>query len=195
MGCFADPRYSSALDIDVVERNYTTMTELLVIPINVPTISDRETLYRGCRRRYEDGSFGVINYSIVDERRPVPKGRVRVEAMSMTLLKELPGSEGEKCECFRLMKFNANFQAGLGFLNSVVGQKAAELIAAPVIKLKKRVEETLAAYTPPEHVVKEVELTWKGGLWRMALEAALGVQYLHHHRYERQARVAPPPSR
>ncbi|GMI29719.1 hypothetical protein TeGR_g7215 [Tetraparma gracilis] len=33
------------------------------------------------------------------------------------------------------------------------------------------------------HVDHEQTLTWKGNLWRMALEAALGVQYLHHHRY------------
>ncbi|GMI28795.1 hypothetical protein TeGR_g1842 [Tetraparma gracilis] len=54
---------------------------------------------------------------------------------------------------------------------------------APLEALKLSVERLLKEYKPPEHVVESLELTWKGGLWRMALEAALGVQYLHHHRY------------
>ena len=53
----------------------------------------------------------------------------------------------------------------------------------PLAELKQDVERLVEAYEPPEHRVESLELTWKGGLWRMALEAALGVQYLHHHRY------------
>ncbi|GMI34345.1 hypothetical protein TeGR_g3155, partial [Tetraparma gracilis] len=59
----------------------------------------------------------------------------------------------------------------------------AEIVVDPLMKLKLNVERLLKEYTPPEHVVTELDLTWKGGLWRMSLEAALGVQYLHHHRY------------
>jgi hypothetical protein len=62
---------------------------------------------------------------------------------------------------------------------------------APLEALKLSVERLLKEYKPPEHVVESLELTWKGGLWRMALEAALGVQYLHHHRYERSPKPVP----
>jgi hypothetical protein len=82
---------------------------------------------------------------------------------------------------------NFRFGKGLGFINSLAATKTAELIAAPLELLKLNVERLLKEYKPPEHRVDELELTWKGGLWRMALEAALGVQYLHHHRYERHA--------
>jgi hypothetical protein len=63
----------------------------------------------------------------------------------------------------------------------------SDFVVSPLEKLKLDVERLLKEYKPPEHVVEELELTWRGGLWRMALEAALGVQYLHHHRYERSA--------
>ena len=51
--------------------------------------------------------------------------------------------------------------------------------------MKRQVEALLDGYEPPQinRVDHEQTLTWKGNLWRMALEAALGVQYLHHHRY------------
>jgi hypothetical protein len=78
---------------------------------------------------------------------------------------------------------NFKFGKGLGFLNSLVASKAAEVMVAPLEKLKLDAERLVKEYTPPDHVVTELDLTWKGGLWRMALEAALGVQYLHHHRY------------
>jgi hypothetical protein len=70
-------------------------------------------------------------------------------------------------------------------LNKIVATKAAETVVRPLAKLKEDVERLVKEYKPPEHEVKELELTWKGGIWRMALEASLGVQYLHHHRYER----------
>jgi hypothetical protein len=80
---------------------------------------------------------------------------------------------------------NPKFGKGLGWINSLAAQKTAETMAAPTLQLKRTVEGLLDGYTPPleDHVVERLELTWKGGLWKMALEAALGVQYLHHHRY------------
>ena len=97
--------------------------------------------------------------------------------------------EGEKSECWRVSQYDLKLRKGLGFISNIVAAQTAELIAAPMEKLKLDVEQLLKEYKPPEHVVESLELTWKGGLWRMALEMALGVQYLHHHRYECQARV------
>jgi hypothetical protein len=82
-----------------------------------------------------------------------------------------------------MTRSNFMFQKGLGFVNSLVATKVAELLVGPLATLKVNVEQLVKDYKPPEHVVESLELTWKGGLWRMALEAALGVQYLHHHRY------------
>jgi hypothetical protein len=82
---------------------------------------------------------------------------------------------------------NFKFKKGLGFVNSLIAAKMSDFVVSPLEKLKLDVERLLKEYKPPEHVVEELELTWRGGLWRMALEAALGVQYLHHHRYERSA--------
>jgi hypothetical protein len=108
---------------------------------------------------------------------------VRVESLFCFVVKEAPGTEGEGSEVWRMLRMNMRFGKGLGFINSLAATKAAELIVDPLEKLKLNVERLLKEYKPPEHRVDELELTWKGGLWRMSLEAALGVQYLHHHRY------------
>jgi hypothetical protein len=108
---------------------------------------------------------------------------VRIDSLSSIVIKEAPGTEGEASEVFRMGCINFMFQRGLGFVNSAIAAKAAEITVDPLMKLKLDVERLLKEYKPPEHRVEELDLTWKGGLWRMALEAALGVQYLHHHRY------------
>jgi hypothetical protein len=108
---------------------------------------------------------------------------VRIESLFCFVVKEAPGTEGEGSEVWRMNRSNFKFGKGLGFINSLAATKTAELILAPLEALKLNVERLLKEYKPPEHRVEELDLTWKGGLWRMALEAALGVQYLHHHRY------------
>ncbi|GMI53700.1 hypothetical protein TeGR_g4906, partial [Tetraparma gracilis] len=163
---------------------YTTSVCLYNISIPIPTVSDRESLYRSVNiKDVAARSFSNVSYSIEDERRPPVSGKVRVDGMSFFVAREAPGSEGERSECFRLTRSNFKFGNGLGFVDKMIATKAAELIVDPLMKLKLDVERLLKEYKPPEHFVKELDLTWKGGLWRMALEAALGVQYLHHHRY------------
>jgi hypothetical protein len=191
-GCFADPRNNVGMSDDVVEASYTSMTGVVQISIPVPTISDRESLYRSVWfRNDQDNSHVSVSYTVDDERRPVERGKVRIESLSCTIIKESPGTEGERSECWRTTRTDFKFGTGLGFINSLAATKVAEVIVDPLEKLKLDVERLVKEYKPPEHVVTELDLTWKGGLWRMALEAALGVQYLHHHRYARQRARAP----
>ncbi|GMI38375.1 hypothetical protein TeGR_g13291, partial [Tetraparma gracilis] len=182
-GCFSDRRENASSRMEFLDTTYTTETGVVQIPIPVPTISDRESLFRGSKFWSQDNSFVYVAYTIEDERRPVEGGKVRIEALTCTVVREAPGTEGEGSECWRMTRFNFKFGVGLGFINSLTATKTAELIVAPIEQLKLDVERLLKEYKPPEHRVEELELTWKGGLWRMALEAALGVQYLHHHRY------------
>jgi hypothetical protein len=109
---------------------------------------------------------------------------VRIDTLSCVVIKEAPGTEGEGSEVWRMTRTNFKFGKGFGFITSLQTTKVAEIVVGPLMKLKLNVERLLKEYKPPEHRVEELDLTWKGGLWRMALEAALGVQYLHHHRYE-----------
>jgi hypothetical protein len=113
--------------------------------------------------------------------------QVRIDSLACVVIKEAPGTEGEGSEVWRMTRSDFHFQKGLGFINSFLATKLAEVMVTPLKTLKLDVERLVKEYKPPEHVVESLELTWKGGLWRMALEAALGVQYLHHHRYERHA--------
>jgi hypothetical protein len=168
-------------------RRYTTKTGIIIVPIPVPTISDREFLFRSAIFGNDrEHSYIEVGYNVEDERRPVGGGRVRVESLAAFIVKEAAGTEGEGSEVWRAIRFNPMFQKGLGFFNSFIASKATEILNDPLKKIKLDVERLVKEYKPPEHVVEELELTWKGGPWRMALEAALGVQYLHHHRYERR---------
>ena len=84
-----------------------------------------------------------------------------------------------------MLKVDPKFGVGFGWVNSMAATEAVKFMAGPLLTLKNEVERLLAGFKPAEevHVVESLDLTWKGGLWRMSLEAALGVQYLHHHRY------------
>jgi hypothetical protein len=165
----------------------------LNVPIPIPTVSDRESLYRAVNIKDDAArSFCNVSYTIEDERRPPVSGKVRVDGLFLFVAREAPGSEGERSECFRLSRTNFKFGKGLGVVNALIAAKAGEMIAAPLATLRQDVERLVKEYKPPEHRVESLELTWKGGLWRMALEAALGVQYLHHHRYERACLSADP---
>ncbi|GMI22371.1 hypothetical protein TeGR_g11890 [Tetraparma gracilis] len=185
MGLYADDRRTRANpDDDVIGTSYTSSVGLLNVPIPIPTVSDRESLYRAVNIKDDAArSFSNVSYTIEDERRPPVSGKVRVDGLFLFVAREAPGSEGERSECFRLSRTNFKFGMGLGFVNALIAAKAWETIAAPLAELKQDVERLVKEYKPPEHRVESLELTWKGGLWRMALEAALGVQYLHHHRY------------
>ncbi|GMI20062.1 hypothetical protein TeGR_g14243, partial [Tetraparma gracilis] len=184
MGYFADRSKSAIISVDALDETYTADTSILQIPIPIPTVSDRESLYRSVKfRNDEERSYTTVSYTVEDERKPVVKGKVRIESLASIVVKEAPGTEGEGSEVWRMARTDFKFAKGLGFINKLAATKAGELMVAPLEKLKLDVERLLKEYKPPEHFVEELDLTWKGGLWRMALEAALGVQYLHHHRY------------
>jgi hypothetical protein len=111
-----------------------------------------------------------------------------MDGLYLFIVKEMPRTEGNRSECWRMNQIDFKFGTGLGFANAVAAEKASEHVAEPLVHMVGQVEKLLNQYKPPviERDQERVDLTWKGGLWRMALEAALGVQYLHHHRYARR---------
>ncbi|GMI38924.1 hypothetical protein TeGR_g3516, partial [Tetraparma gracilis] len=187
MGYMCDDRNQAKLEAETLEGTYTTALRFMRHPSPLPTISDRESLYRSVTAKDDGDDDGFINvcYTVEDARRPVGKGSVRMSTSFACVVREAPGSHGKRSEVWRLTTFSANFGVGLDVLNSLVAAEASKMIAAPLVSLKWNVEQLLDGYKPPlvEFVPGETELTWKGHLWKMALEAALGVQYLHHHRY------------
>jgi len=97
------------------------------------------------------------------------------------LVREAPGTEGKMSEVLRMCLIDPKVPTTASS-SAAASQIAQMLIAAPLVQMKRDVAKLLASQSRIEEEVVEVELTWKGGLWKMALEAALGVQYLHHHR-------------
>jgi hypothetical protein len=94
--------------VDVIESAFTVRSGVILFPANVPTISDRESCYREfvAPTKDEDDSYTNVSYTVSDERRPEVNGRVRIDAISCAIIKELPGSDGKASECFRMVKFN-----------------------------------------------------------------------------------------
>jgi hypothetical protein len=142
-----DGRGEGLLTVDMVEKTSTVSIERQDIPIPIPTISDREILYRGAFMKDEvDETYTRIGYSVEDERRPVEEGRVRVEFTYLFLVKEAPGSEGKRSECWRLSMMKPNFGKVLRWVNEIAADKAAAKIASPLLKMKEGVEGALRSY-------------------------------------------------
>jgi hypothetical protein len=166
MGYVCDDRNLTNLEAETLEGTYTTSLRFMKHPSPIPTISDRETLYRSVTAKEDGDDDGFINvcYAVEDARRPVGKGSVRMSTFFACVVREAPGSDGKRSEVWRLMTFSANFGVGLGVLNSLVAAEASKMIAAPLMGLKWNVEKLLDGYKPPlvEFVPGETEITWKG---------------------------------
>jgi hypothetical protein len=183
MAVFEDDR-NSVLDTVCYERTYTKGLFAVVIPIHTLGVSDREMLYWSTRFVDDEYNYGIVGYSVDDDRFPPVKGRVRADSLFCQIMKEVQGSEGARCEVWRFNRMRPKFSIGLA--NSLAAKQAAKFNALPLVRLKKNSEVLVAAYVPPPVEQGEQRLTWEKHLWKWALEAALGVQYLHHHRYERE---------
>jgi hypothetical protein len=92
MGYQADRR-SDFGEQEILETTYTTNTGLLQLPVSIPTISDRESLYRGTTFKNDGGnSYVYVGYTIEDERRPAVRGKVRIgERSERTVLAQDQG--------------------------------------------------------------------------------------------------------
>jgi hypothetical protein len=78
-GFYADPSNNTSIATEVLDSSYTTMTGVIQIPIPIPAISDRESLYRSAWLKHdEENSYMFVAYTTEDERRPVGGGKVRV---------------------------------------------------------------------------------------------------------------------
>ncbi|GMI38661.1 hypothetical protein TeGR_g5775 [Tetraparma gracilis] len=186
-GAYSDSRFTRPNErVEVLDSTYTASTELLTVPVNVPTVSDRESLYRSVNFvDVAEQTYWKVGYTVEDERRPPDSRTVRMDGLYLFIVKEMPRTEGNRSECWQMNQIDFKFGTGLGFANAVAAEKASEHVAEPLVHMVGQVEKLLNQYKPPviERDQERVDLTWKGRLWRMALEAALGVQYLHHHRY------------
>jgi hypothetical protein len=76
-GLYADARNASSMATDLLETSYTAQVGVMQIPIPIPTISDRESLYRSVWFRHnQDNSLVYLSYTVKDERRPAEGGKV-----------------------------------------------------------------------------------------------------------------------
>jgi hypothetical protein len=78
-GLYADARSAALLSTDSLESSYTAEIAVLQIPIPIPTVSDRETVYRSAWfMNDQDNSYLSVSYTVKDERRPEDGGKVRI---------------------------------------------------------------------------------------------------------------------
>jgi hypothetical protein len=102
-GYFTDRRSSGGRGgAEVIDSTVTTSLEFLPIKIGVMGISDRESLYRTAKVRNDRTNvYTNVAYSVKDPKKPEVAGKVRVDALSVFIVKPLPGSEGKRSECWR----------------------------------------------------------------------------------------------
>jgi hypothetical protein len=171
--------------VETIHRDYTTRVEYMEIPFPAP-FSQREMLYRGVIKKFDDGSFIDVSYSVEDDRKPAA-GAKRMNVNYAMWVRPKEGSDGKASEVWRMLRVSPGFGAIVGaVMNGLVASKAVSNVAVPLVSLKKNVEELLDEYEPAltEDAATGVQtLTWKGQLLRIATDCALGVQYLHGERY------------
>ncbi|GMI19262.1 hypothetical protein TeGR_g715, partial [Tetraparma gracilis] len=184
--CWSEDMFACLLDFvengsledwlrQVIEASYTASLELLAVA------ADKEAL---CRRFYlkkKDGDgydcFSSTSYAVDDENKPASAGRERTDMIFCTVVREAAGTEGKQSEVLVL-----------SIIDPKVSESEAQsilqtVVETPLVDMKRNVENVVASYKPDEGEEQgDVNLTWKGHLWKMALEAAMGVQYLHQHR-------------
>jgi hypothetical protein len=154
---------------EVIEASYTVSLELLAVA------ADKEAL---CRRFYlkkKDGDgydcFSSTGYAVDDENKPASAGRERTDMIFCTVVREAAGTEGKQSEVLVL-----------SIIDPKVSESEAQsilqtVVETPLVDMKRNVEKVVASYKPDEGEEQgDVNLTWKGHLWKMALEAAMGVQ-------------------
>jgi hypothetical protein len=76
----------------------------------------------------------------------VNPAQVRIESLACFLVKEAPGTEGKRSECWRMVRFNPKFRKGLGFIQALAATKTGEVIVDPLQKLKLSVERLIKEY-------------------------------------------------
>ena len=79
-----------------------------------------------------------------------------------------------------LGNFNAQWGGMMGLFQKQIAHVSNKTLGSDIIRNKKVVEDVVAAYKPMPKVEK---LTWKEHLWKISLQCAGGVKYLHNTRY------------
>jgi hypothetical protein len=77
-GYYADIRNNASESSEFLDFAYTSKTVFKAWPVPIPTISDRESLFRSVWfRNDEDHSYIEVSYTLEDARKQVGKGNVR----------------------------------------------------------------------------------------------------------------------
>ena len=176
---------SDASKIESISKDYTTCLEFAPVPLPAPFF-DREVLSRGVFKKLDDGGIINVMYSVEDEKKPVAKGAYRMTVLFVFWVRPLEGCDGKVSEVWRGARVQPNFGAIVGsVMNGLVAGRAVKNMAAPLAPLKEETERLLGEYEPVLEENKQgvQSLTWKGQLLNIAIECALGVQYLHQERY------------
>ena len=200
IGLYNDPRYSSAgtfSKMEILHQDSTSKLTFMKIPKAVPGMSDRESLARTVVKRFDDGSFVVVAYQVEDDVRPADRGAKRIwseftilcrakedgaGASESSVVGSMGGRNTSVVSC--CMRIDPNLGAFASMFGAIVARQSNNLAADQLVKLKREVERCLDEYVPELEEPNKVQMiTWKEHLLKMALECALGVQYLHHERY------------
>jgi len=168
-----------------IHENSTVVLKFLSVPHTVPGMSDRESLARGVVKKLQNGSFVMVHYQVLDEVKPIAKGAKRIWTEYIMLAKEREGSEGTVTDLSCYLEVDPKLRGPASLFNSMIAKGSVGFAADPIIMIKKQAERLLGEYEPQleKDASGTQSLTWRGQLLNIAIQCAVGVQYLHHEQY------------
>ena len=176
----------AALKNETIDHNGTIELNFVKIPAVLPGMHDRESLARGVVKKLEDGGLIEMHYQVEDERRPVASGAKRIFSEYAMMARETERGGGKVTELMCLARIDLRLSmVAASMLGGIAGRQSVAATAEPIIKMKLDVERLLGEYEPVLEENKEgiQSLSWKGQLLNIAIQCALGVQYLHQEQY------------
>jgi len=125
------------------------------------------------------------HYQVEDDRKPVAKGAKRIWSVLTMVVKEKEGSGGKVSEVSCSLRIDPKLGGLASLLSSAVAKNSVGGTAEPIVYLKRDVERLLGEYEPQleKDASGTQSLAWKGQLLQIAVQCALGVEYLHHEQY------------
>ena len=163
-----------------LDRGLQVSHTYFMLPSTYWVLSNRDMMWRHICG-HDAGAFFTVLYSVDDERRPEQSGVKRVTMESAHLITEKAGSEGKLSVVKYMRRIDLKISAAPRAVQALAAKLSVEATAGPLDKLKRVAEELMGGHVKKERT--SVEITWKGQLLQIAVECALGVQYLHHERY------------
>jgi len=152
MGHYQDERREWSDSFSAEERIFfdgTIQLSFLPMPATMMFMSNRESLARGVYKRVgNENEKGIMltQYEVLDERKPIAKGALRIGSEYILMAREKAGSGEMITELMCYLAIDPKLGGPVALLNSAIAKDIVGFAADPIIKVKEDVERLLYEY-------------------------------------------------